>query len=150
MFDGSLGHWTNGNLVGQTFTYFLQSSRPIPIALRTIHVTHVALCTGLHVVPHIPSVPGVEYISQLHMEENPTVFHSYRYKSRSQLNGRRVMILGTGETGMDIAYEAVKAGAKEVVLCSRSGYVYPSDDVGGLNLPFAFRFLSFPKALVSW
>lgn len=33
------------------------------------------------------------------------------------------MILGTGETGMDLAYEAVKAGAKQVVLCSRSGYV---------------------------
>jgi dimethylaniline monooxygenase (N-oxide forming) len=31
------------------------------------------------------------------------------------------MILGTGETGMDLAYEAVKAGATEVVLCSRSG-----------------------------
>jgi dimethylaniline monooxygenase (N-oxide forming) len=32
------------------------------------------------------------------------------------------MILGTGETGMDLAYEAAKGGAKEVVLCSRSGY----------------------------
>lgn len=40
------------------------------------------------------------------------------------------MILGTGETGMDIAYEAVKAGAKEVVLCSRSGCVFPSDAEG--------------------
>lgn len=33
------------------------------------------------------------------------------------------MILGTGETGMDLAYEAAKAGAKEVVLCSRAGSV---------------------------
>lgn len=33
------------------------------------------------------------------------------------------MILGTGETGMDIAYEAAKAGATEVTLCSRSGSV---------------------------
>jgi cation diffusion facilitator CzcD-associated flavoprotein CzcO len=41
------------------------------------------------------------------------------------------MILGTGETGMDLAYESVKAGAKEVVLCTRGG------------------FLSFPKVLVS-
>jgi len=40
------------------------------------------------------------------------------------------MILGTGETGMDLAYESVKADAKEVVLCTRSG------------------FLSFPKVLV--
>lgn len=31
------------------------------------------------------------------------------------------MVLGTGETGMDLAYEAAKAGAKEVTLCSRGG-----------------------------
>jgi dimethylaniline monooxygenase (N-oxide forming) len=53
----------------------------------------------------------------------PGVYHSVDYKQRSQLRGRRVMILGTGETGMDLAYEAAKAGAKEVVLCSRSGFV---------------------------
>lgn len=58
------------------------------------------------------------------------IFHSAQYKSRSQLAGRRILVLGTGETGMDLAYEAAKAGAKEVVLCSRGG------------------FLSFPKALV--
>jgi dimethylaniline monooxygenase (N-oxide forming) len=52
---------------------------------------------------------------------SPAVFHSVEYKARSQLSRRRVMILGTGETGMDLAYEAVKAGATEVVLCSRSG-----------------------------
>lgn len=95
-----------------------------------IHVTHVALCTGLHVIPHVPSIPGIEHISHLTAGGRPAVFHSYQYKSRSQLEGRRVMILGTGETGMDIAYEAVKAGAKEVVLCSRSGCVFPSDAEG--------------------
>ena len=61
--------------------------------------------------------------------KTPVTFHSSEYKRRSQLQGKRVMILGTGETGMDVAYEAAKAGAKEVVLCSRAG------------------FLSFPKAL---
>ncbi|KAF9456454.1 FAD/NAD-P-binding domain-containing protein [Collybia nuda] len=96
---------------------------------RTICVTHIAICTGLHVIPHIPSIPGLEHVSHLNMKDPPAVFHSHHYKSRQQLEGQYVMILGTGETGMDIAYEAVKAGAKEVILCSRSG------------------FLSFPKAL---
>lgn len=91
------------------------------IAPITISVTHVALCTGLHVIPHIPLIPGIDNISGVHGGDKPAVYHSYHYKSRSQLCGRRVMILGTGETGMDIAYEAVKAGATEVVLCSRSG-----------------------------
>ncbi|KAJ7261292.1 FAD/NAD(P)-binding domain-containing protein [Mycena haematopus] len=100
--------------------------------LRTINASYIALCTGLHVIPSIPTVPGIEHV--LNPENHasgtsPSVYHSVEYKSRAQLAGRRIMILGTGETGMDLAYEAAKAGAKEVVLCSRSG------------------FLSFPKAL---
>ncbi|KAJ3516723.1 hypothetical protein NLJ89_g948 [Agrocybe chaxingu] len=98
----------------------------------TIVADYVAVCAGLHVTPSIPSIPGIENILKHRPEGErhvPAVFHSIDYKVRSQLAGRRVMILGTGETGMDLAYEAVKAGAEQVVLCSRAG------------------FLSIPKAL---
>ncbi|KAF7359289.1 FAD NAD-binding domain-containing protein [Mycena sanguinolenta] len=100
--------------------------------LRTINAAYIALCTGLHVIPSIPALPGIEHVLNLENHTSgttPSAYHSVEYKSRAQLAGRRIMILGTGETGMDLAYEAAKAGAKEVVLCSRSG------------------FLSFPKAL---
>lgn len=56
------------------------------------------------------------------------------------------MILGTGETGLDIAYEAVKAGATEVTLCSHSGYVLVCMVM--ISYHESYRFLSFPKALV--
>lgn len=49
--------------------------------------------------------------------------HSSSYKSPDIYRGKRVMILGTGETGMDMAYEAVKARAKEIVLCTREGFL---------------------------
>jgi dimethylaniline monooxygenase (N-oxide forming) len=89
-----------------------------------VHARYVAVCTGLHVIPSIPDVPGIQHVLNNHSSEDvtPAVYHSVEYKSRSQLAKRRVMILGTGETGMDLAYEAVKAGALEVVLSSRSGY----------------------------
>lgn len=94
-----------------------------------IHATYVVVCTGLHVIPSVPHISGVEHIlnrpprksADGRREIKPAVFHSSEYKSRSQLAGRRVMILGTGETGMDIAYEAAKAGAEEAVLCTRGG-----------------------------
>ncbi|KAI0792844.1 FAD/NAD-P-binding domain-containing protein [Abortiporus biennis] len=119
---------------GHVITYISKSTEdptqwdPTPI---TLYATYVALCTGLHVIPSIPSIPGIEHVLKTREDTTvqPAVYHSVDYKSRSQLAGRHVMILGTGETGMDIAYEAAKAGADEVVLCSRSG------------------FLSFPKAL---
>lgn len=71
-------------------------------------------------------MPGVEHVSNNPHKE---VIHSSQYKKLAQLKGKRVLILGTGETGMDLAYASVKAGAEEVVLCSRRG------------------FLSFPKRL---
>ncbi|KAF2654931.1 FAD/NAD(P)-binding domain-containing protein [Lophiostoma macrostomum CBS 122681] len=84
--------------------------------------SHVAICTGLHVEPNIPDISGIENIEG-------EVFHSSQYKLRSQLSGRNILILGCGETAMDIAYEAIKADATAVTMCFRTG------------------FLSFPKAL---
>ncbi|KAL8276197.1 hypothetical protein RQP46_011409 [Phenoliferia psychrophenolica] len=51
------------------------------------------------------------------------------YKKREEFKDRKVMILGIGETSMDLSFEAIQAGAKEVVVCHRGG------------------FLSFPKVL---
>lgn len=90
----------------------------------------MVVCTGLHVLPSFPVIPGIQHVLQRNASEpsdsqeanpQPAVYHSSSYHSRDQLAGRRVMILGTGETGMDLAYESVKAGAKEVVLCTRGG-----------------------------
>ncbi|OCK80033.1 dimethylaniline monooxygenase [Lepidopterella palustris CBS 459.81] len=89
---------------------------------RVYDCSHVAICTGLHVEPNIPAIPGIENVQG-------TVFHSSHYKERSQLAGRDILILGCGETAMDISYEAIKADALSVTMCYRTG------------------FLSFPKAL---
>lgn len=88
----------------------------------TFDCSHVAICTGLHVEPNIPTIPGIENV-------DGDVFHSSKYKERSQLTGRHVLVLGCGETAMDVVYEAIKADAKSVTMCFRTG------------------FLSFPKAL---
>ncbi|KPV75634.1 uncharacterized protein RHOBADRAFT_52680 [Rhodotorula graminis WP1] len=87
---------------------------------------YLTICTGLHVVPQKPHIPGIEHVSSNPHKE---VLHSSQYKKLAQLKSKRVLILGTGETGMDLCYFAIKAGAEEVVLCSRQG------------------FLSFPKRL---
>ena len=90
----------------------------------TLHADAVAICSGLHVTPAVPNLPGAEVV--------PESFHSSQYDGRAQVAGKRVMILGCGETGMDLAYESCKAGASQVVLCHRGGY------------------LSFPKVLNSF
>jgi len=74
----------------------------------------------------MPTIPGIDNFKTL---PNKEVMHSSQHKKRSNLTGKKVLIMGTGETGMDLAYESIKGGAEEVVLCSRGG------------------FLSFPKVL---
>ncbi|GAA6013204.1 hypothetical protein JCM11491_005214 [Sporobolomyces phaffii] len=87
---------------------------------------HLIICTGLHCIPQVPTIPGMDHFKTL---PGKSAIHSAEHKKRDTLTGKRVMILGTGETGMDMAYESIKAGAEEVYLCSRGG------------------FLSFPKVL---
>lgn len=114
---------SNGKPVSKIFSHVIRYLHVV--AETVIHTQYVALCTGLHVVPAIPSIPGIEHVLKpkhiISKMGQRAVFHSASYKGREQLKGRRVMILGTGETGMDLAYESAKAGAKEVVLCTRGG-----------------------------
>jgi dimethylaniline monooxygenase (N-oxide forming) len=60
---------------------------------QTFDCSHIAICTGLHVEPNIPNIPGIEHIKG-------EVFHSSSYKKRSQLTGRDVLVMGCGETAM--------------------------------------------------
>lgn len=113
---------------------------------------YLTICTGLHVIPQVPELPGVEHVEA---DQKKTVIHSSEYKERSQLAGRKVLILGSGETGNDIAYESVKAGAKEVVMCSRGGSVHSCFSIGRASRSCGVQadrapsnsFLSFPKVL---
>jgi dimethylaniline monooxygenase (N-oxide forming) len=91
-----------------------------------VHAQKVVVTTGLHVLPNIPQIEGLTI--------NPTAntpewIHSSSYKSREQLKGKKVLVLGCGETGMDVGYESVLAPAEKVWMGIRTG------------------FLSFPKVL---
>jgi hypothetical protein len=44
-----------------------------------LQCSHIEVCTGLHIEPNIPSIPGIEYI-------NGDVFRSSKYKYRCQLS----------------------------------------------------------------
>ncbi|KAJ1026308.1 hypothetical protein NDA16_002395 [Ustilago loliicola] len=110
--------------------------------------THLCVCSGLHVTPALPNIPGLppmiegdqkvtnpmgseqivasripEPVEHAKDASEIITLHSSQFKDRSLYRGKRVMVLGTGETGMDMAYEAVKAGAQEVILCTRSGFL---------------------------
>uniref|UniRef100_A0A4E9EJC4 FAD/NAD(P)-binding domain-containing protein n=1 Tax=Gibberella zeae TaxID=5518 RepID=A0A4E9EJC4_GIBZA len=93
----------------------------------------VAICSGLHVMPNIPHIKG--------MENAPTVFHSSNFKSRAQFGTEKtIMIVGCGETGADIAYLAATSPTKRVLLCHRDGVHFaPKRNPGPVLLPILGR-----------
>ncbi|TQS36170.1 hypothetical protein Golomagni_03385 [Golovinomyces magnicellulatus] len=75
----------------------------------------VAICSGLHVIPNIPDIPGLSNV--------PLTLHSSEFKNTQQLGvEKNILIIGSGETGMDIAYLAIKAKTRSVTLSHRDGF----------------------------
>jgi dimethylaniline monooxygenase (N-oxide forming) len=76
----------------------------------------VAICSGLHVTPNIPVIEGIGNV--------PKVIHSSEFKERKDFGvDKHVMIVGSGETGMDIAYLAITSQTRTVTLCHRDGFL---------------------------
>lgn len=76
----------------------------------------VAVCSGVHAVPNIPDIPGMDRV--------PTVMHSSDFKTRDQFGkDKTVMILGSGETGADLSYLAVTGDTKRVILSHKDGWI---------------------------
>jgi len=76
----------------------------------------VAVCSGLHVLPHRPTIDGIQYA--------PRVIHSSQFKSRQDFRDcRNIMVVGAGETGADISHLAITTPTVErVVLCHKDGF----------------------------
>lgn len=107
-------------------------------AARTRHFAGVLIATGTLHHPHQPALPGT-FAGAL--------MHSAQYKSPAVFEGKRVLIVGCGNSGADIAVDAVRA-ARSVDLSVRRGYWFlpkflkgrPIDTLGGLiQLPRALK-----------
>ncbi len=73
----------------------------------------VAVCSGLHQHPHVPTFPGADGFTGARM-------HVARYRSPAEVAGKKVLIVGAGESGADVVAE-VAHHAAEVVLSLRRG-----------------------------
>jgi hypothetical protein len=88
----------------------------------------VIIANGHHRTPLLPELPG-EFTGEL--------LHSSAYKSHEQLVGRRVLIIGAGNSGCDIAVDAAQH-AQSAAISLRRGYHFvpkfirgiPSDEWG--------------------
>jgi putative flavoprotein involved in K+ transport len=79
---------------------------------RVMHPRHVVLATGVSGIPNIPDIPGLKNFAG-------KVVHSSGYEDGENWNGKRAIVIGTGNSGHDIAQDLYSSGAK-VTMVQRS------------------------------
>jgi len=118
---------------------------------RTQRYAAVVVANGHNWSPKLPSYEGMT-------DFQGEIIHSSQYKDAAQLRGKRVLVVGAGNTGCDIAVEA----AQQATRCwhsSRRGYWYapkyvygrPADQINdlvyALRLPLRLRQFLFHRTL---
>jgi putative flavoprotein involved in K+ transport len=71
---------------------------------REMRPRHVVLATGVSGIPVMPELPGLT-------DFRGTVLHSSRYDDGDPWRGKRALVIGTGNSGHDIAQDLHSAGA---------------------------------------
>jgi cation diffusion facilitator CzcD-associated flavoprotein CzcO len=110
----------------------------------------VVVANGHHDVPRLPSIPGTF---------SGEIIHSRNYKSPTQLIGKRVLVVGAGNSGCDIVRDASHV-ASRVLLSIRRGYWfmpkfvfgYPTQQVANLfqSIPMPRRVRRFLYESANW
>ncbi len=79
---------------------------------RTMHPRHIIFATGVSSIPKVPDLPGLKDFA------GPVV-HSGDFADAAHWKDRKVLVLGTGTSGHDVAQELHAQGA-DVTLIQRS------------------------------
>lgn len=107
--------------------HYVSTAKDGEIVSSTFNCSHIAVCTALQADPYQPNIPGLSAFPG-------KVYHAAEYKGPSQLTGEHVLILGSGESATDIAYDGVRANAKTVTMCFRNGFLSIPNTFNGFQL----------------
>ncbi|MDB5635113.1 MAG: monooxygenase [Bradyrhizobium sp.] len=79
---------------------------------REMHPRHVVMATGVSGIPNLPDIPSLKNFAG-------TVLHSSQYGDGETWKGKKALVIGTGNSGHDIAQDLYSSGAR-VTLVQRS------------------------------
>ena len=133
--DGIGDRWeltTDGGEVDRTVSDHSDSAR-------TVSARTVVVATGRNRVPEIPPWPGLDATSV-------RVIHAAEYRSPDEFRGRRVLVVGAGNSGTEIAHLLCEAGV-EVTLSMRTRPVWARRELFGSDLS---EFARTGRRMPSW
>lgn len=101
----------------------------------------VVVATGYDVVPKMPEWPGADGFSG-------ELIHARDYRTAEPFRGREVLVVGAGNTGIEIAHHLRVGGAKGVAVSMRTPpNIFPRDWLGASLNPPAVLIERLPRAI---
>jgi hypothetical protein len=93
---------------------------------RSLHPSQLILATGHSGEPRIPSFPGQDSFTG-------KIYHGSTHKDATpaSAHGKKILVVGTGNSGHDIAQNYHEAGASSVTMLQRSGTYVLQAEKGG-------------------
>ena len=107
-----------------------------------LEVRVVVVATGKHSIPRLPPWPGMETF-------RGTIEHSAHYRCGEPYAGMRVLVVGIGNSGAEIATDLVESGAARVAIAIRTSPAITSREILGIPVQMLGILLApFPPKLV--
>jgi putative flavoprotein involved in K+ transport len=115
-----LNFWTGTELVGGSYddkegrwTVTLKRSDG---SERTMKPRHIIVATGVSGIPVWPRIPGLDSFKG-------AVMHSGQYTTGAAWKGRKAMVIGTGNSGHDVAQDLCASGADTTIVQRSPTYI---------------------------
>jgi cation diffusion facilitator CzcD-associated flavoprotein CzcO len=107
----------------------------------TVEARTLVVATGIVANPHVPDIPGRERFTG-------RVIHSVAYRRPAGMAGRRVLVVGAGNSAGEISVELARHGA-DVSLAVRSGAAIVPRELLGIPIQYLSVLVSpLPRAFV--
>lgn len=122
-----LNVWAGADFIGGDYDAAAQrwtaNVRKADGSVRTVHPRHIVMATGVSDMPNLPEIPSLS-------EFKGTVVHSSRYEDGEAWSRKQAVVIGTGNSGHDIAHDLHSSGA-QVTLVQRSPTMVVSIEPSG-------------------
>ncbi len=127
-----LNYWTGAEFAGGTYDEgagrWSVVLRRTDGTAREMHPRHVVMATGVSGIPSLPDIPSLGNF-------RGKVLHSSQYDDGEAWKGKRALVIGTGNSGHDIAQDLYSSGA-EVALVQRGSTLIVNVEPSA-QLPYA-------------
>jgi cation diffusion facilitator CzcD-associated flavoprotein CzcO len=112
-----LNVWTHTEMVGGSYDeaegkWTIALKNVADGSIRTVRPRHVVYATGVSAIPVMPKAPGLDSFKG-------EIMHSGKYTNGHAWKGKKALVMGTGNSGHDVAQDLCSSGA-DVTMIQRS------------------------------